>query len=230
MTTTNFVTTKEIVSIDRIVPNRWNPNYMTPDVFAKAKKSVEELGFMGSILVRRINHTSADYEIMDGEHRWKVLKETNATECPVEIIDRDVSDKEAQMLTILLNNLHGKDDIYKRAKILEALDDGQLQLLPFTSEEIENEKKFVQFDFSQYEGDGSNMPERKFAQVVVLQMNNDEAAIWNKAKSSLQERGIISNDKTKKIADLQMAMFLIKNYLIIKENKSFEGDTITIEK
>lgn len=227
--TIKFATDKIVVPIDKITPNRWNPNTMDSKMFEKARKSVQELGFMGSILVRRINHTSADYEIMDGEHRWKVLKEEGATECPVEVITRDVSDQEAQLLTVLINNLHGKDDIFKRAEIFKALDQGQTQLLPFTEEEIENEKKFITFDFGQYEGE-KDIPERKFAQVIVLQMNNDEAVIWNHAKESLQERGVISLDKsTKKKADLQLVLFLIKNYLNIVDNKSFEGEKLNVE-
>lgn len=227
--TIKFTTEKLLVPIDKITPNRWNPNSMEKAMFEKARKSVTELGFMGSILVRKINHTAADYEIMDGEHRWKLLKEEGATECPVEVITRDVSDKEAQLLTVLINNLHGKDDIFKRAEIFKALDDGQTQLLPFSADEIEHEKKFIEFDFGQYEGE-KDIPDRKFAQVVVLQMNQDEAVVWNKAKEHLQERGKISLDKTtKKKADLQMTMFLIKNYLTITSSKSFEEDKIILE-
>lgn len=228
----DFVTNKVTAQIDRIVPNRWNPNSMDAKMFQKAKDSVDKLGFMGSILVRKINHTSADYEIMDGEHRWKVLKEAGATECPVEVINREVSDNEAKLLTVLINNLHGKDDIFKRAEIFKALDDGQQQLLPFTAEEIENEKKFIEFDFGQYEGE-SDIPERKFSQVIVLQMNTDEASVWNKAKEELQSRGKISLDKTtKKKADLQMVLFLIKNYLFITNNNDFDstGGKMSVDK
>lgn len=225
----NFQTNKLVVSIDRVVPNRWNPNFQDSRMFDKQKKSLDELGFLGSILVRKINHTAADYEIMDGEHRWKAAKEAGYTEITVEVIKGEVSDTQAQLLTILLNNLRGKDDIFKRAEILETLDEGQLQLLPFTTEEIENEKKFVNFDFSQYEGTGEDIPERKFAQLIVLQMNSDEAVVWNKAKQNLQERGKITSDKSQKKVDLQLVMFLIKNYLTIVDNKNFEGDILKVE-
>lgn len=226
--TNNFTTEKIVVPIDRVIPNAWNPNSMSKQVFDKQKNSLVELGLMGSILVRRINHTNADYEILDGEHRFKASKELQYTEIPVEVITKDVSDKEAKLLTILLNNLHGEDDIFKRAEILKSLDSGQLQLLPFTAEEIENEKKFVDFDFGQYEGE-KDIPERQFAQVIVLQMNVDEAVVWNKAKQSLQEREKISKDQTKKKADIQLVMFLIRNYLSIVDNHSFD-DTNTVMK
>jgi len=130
----NFRTEKRMVPIDNILPNPWNPNVMEKFMFEKAKQSVRELGFLGSILVRQ--HTvDGYYQILDGEHRWKVLKEEGESQCPVEVIIGEMSEEEAKLLTNLINNLRGKDDIFKRAKILEALNEGQLQLLPMTSEE-----------------------------------------------------------------------------------------------
>lgn len=226
----DFKTEKIVVPIDKIMPNRWNPNYQEKEVFEKQKKSINELGFLGSILVRKINnHTSADYEIMDGEHRWKASKEQGYTKIPVEVIKGEVSDQDAQLLTILLNNLRGKDDVFKRAKILEALDEGQLSLLPFTKEEIEHEKRFVQFDFSQYEKEGENIPEREFSLVIVLPFNEEEALVWNKAKEHLVKRGMIS-EKNKKKQDIQMVMRLLKNFLNITEASQIDGDIINIEK
>src|SRR3990167_4523362 len=150
----DFKTEKLTVDIDKIMPNPWNPNIQEKAIFEKQKKSIDELGFIGSIIVRRINHTTCDYQILDGEHRFKAAKEHGYTQIQVECFIGDLFDNDAQLLTILLNNLHGKDDVFKRAKILEVLNEGQLQLLPFTQEEIEHEKKFVNFDFSQYEKEG----------------------------------------------------------------------------
>lgn len=149
----NFRTTKIIVPINRIMPNRWNPNFQTKEMFEKGVNSVKELGMLGSILVRETGLDANGemwYEILDGEHRWKYQIELQYTECPVENIGT-LSDQEAQFLTIHLNNLHGKDDIEKRAKIFEALNEGQLAMLPFSSEDIENEKALFKFDFSKYD-------------------------------------------------------------------------------
>ena len=228
MTMVEFKTEKKFVPIDKILPNRWNPNFMTKEVFEKQKNSIHQLGFLGSILVRKINHTSCDYEIMDGEHRWKALKESNATECPVEIIQGEVSNEDAQLLTILLNNLRGSDDVFKRAKILESLDEKRLSLFPMTKDEIEHEKRFVKFDFAQYEGDGEDMPEREFSLVIVLPMNTDEAVVWMKAKEEMMKRGYIS-EKSKKKQDIQMIMFLIKNFFSIALASKVEGSKVDIE-
>lgn len=224
----DFKTEKLTVDIDKIMPNPWNPNIQEKAIFEKQKKSIDELGFIGSIIVRRINHTTCDYQILDGEHRFKAAKEHGYTQIQVECFIGDLFDNDAQLLTILLNNLHGKDDVFKRAKILEVLNEGQLQLLPFTQEEIEHEKKFVNFDFSQYEKEGENMPEREFALVIVLPFNQDEALVWNKAKEELVKRGMIS-EKNKKKQDVQLVMRLLKNFLGIVEAKSMDENVLTLE-
>lgn len=228
MAINDFRTVKVRAKIDKVVPNKWNPNYQDDPTFKKQKKSIDELGFLGSILVRKIKDTFYEYEIMDGEHRWKAAKEAGYTEIDVEVVQEEVSDSQAQLLTILLNNLRGKDDVFKRAKILEALDAGQLALLPMTEDEIEHEKRFVKFDFSQYEAEGEEMPEREFSLVIVLPMTKEEALVWTTAKEELMNRKMIS-EKNKKKQDIQMVMWLIKEFLGIVKASSVDGDTITLE-
>lgn len=216
-----FKTTKEFVPIDKILPNRWNPNFMTKEVFEKQKESLRHLGFLGSIIVRKINHTSCDYEIMDGEHRWKALKEEGATECPVEIIIEEVSDTDAQLLTILLNRLRGQDDIFKKAKILAALNEKQLSLLPMTKEEIEHEKRFVVFDFAQFEAE-IEPTIKATGDLVVLPFDLDQDALWKAVKGQMVTKGIVTA-KSKKGQDVQMAMRLLKVWLELTAKVDEEG-------
>lgn len=168
----NFKTTKKVVKITDVLPNPWNPNEQSEEIFRKEVASIKELGMLGSILVRE---TGGIYQILDGEHRWKACKELGYTEIPVESIG-EVPDKDAKLLTILLNNLHGKDSLEKRAKILEELETGQLQLLPFTEEEIENEKALFKFDFSQYD---EELPvDRKTDRLIHIQLTEEEYKVW----------------------------------------------------
>lgn len=202
----NFKTTKIEVDIDNVMPNPWNPNVMDKATFAKEKKSIEELGFLGSILVRDY---FGRYQILDGEHRWKVAKELGYTKIQVETMG-EIEDSQAKLLTVLINNLHGKDDITKRAAIFASLEEGQLQLLPFTEEEIEHEKKFVEFDFSQYEK-VEEIPERDGSYLLVIPLNKDEAVIWEAAKTEYAKRKEMSGNK--KQADLQMFMYLLNAFM-----------------
>lgn len=143
----NFKTNKIKVPINNVLPNPWNPNSQTKEMFEKEVSSIKELGLLGSILVRE---KAGCYEILDGEHRWKACKELNYTEIQVENMG-EIDDSQAKLLTVMLNNLRGKDDIEKRAKIYEQLSAGQLSLLPFSEEQIENEKRLFKFDFAQYD-------------------------------------------------------------------------------
>lgn len=181
-----FTTTKKIVPINQITPNRWNPNVQSKEMFAKGKQSVETLGMLGSILVRE---TAGCYEILDGEHRWRYCLELGYTEVPVETMG-EIDDKQAMALTVLINNIHGKDDVEKRAKIFAALDEGQLQLMPFTAEEIENEKNLFKFDFSKYE---KNLPtpedmKEKF-RVIIVDVPEDMYKTWQFLKKHTEKEG-----------------------------------------
>ncbi len=168
----NFRTIKKIVPIDHIVPNPWNPNIMDSTMFAKAKKSLEELGMLGSILVRE---TAGVYEILDGEHRWKVAKELGYKELPVESMG-EITDSQAKFLTIHINNLHGSDDIHKRAKIIQEMEEGQLSLLPFSAEQIANEKAFISWDFSQYD---KEVPiDREVHRLIQIEATEEEFQVW----------------------------------------------------
>lgn len=225
----NFRTTKLEVDIDQIQPNPWNPNQMDSKTFEKEKKSITELGFLGSVLVREHN-VKGYYQILDGEHRWKALKELGYTKVTIENIG-EISDEEAKLLTVLINNLRGKDDVFKRAKILEALQEGQLSLLPMTAEEIEHEKRFVEFDFSKFEKEAEEKETSKFPTKVVSLLFTDETeeAVWNKAKEEMMKRDMIKS-KNKKKQDVEMVMILIKSFLKLAIGiESFEGDKVSFE-
>ena len=200
-----FKTTKKFVPIDLIVPNKWNPNVQNKEMFEKGKKSVEELGMLGSILVREI---AGHYEILDGEHRWKYGKELGYTEMPVETMG-EISDDEAKLLTILINNVRGKDDIEKRAKILQQLNDGQLSLLPFTEQQIKFEKELISFDFSQYD---KQIPiERVAKKLVHIVLSDDEYAVWQKC---------LAEGKKEDKEEIQVLVEMMESFLALRMGAS----------
>ncbi len=144
-----FKTEKLLVPIDKIVVNPFNPNVMPKATFEKMKQTIKEKGLFGSIIC--LKHGEDRYMILDGEHRTKACRELGYTNLTVECSVDEMDTKEIQFWTIYFNNTRGKDDVEKRSKILEALSQGQCQLLPWTEEEIKNEKDLFKFDFSQYE-------------------------------------------------------------------------------
>jgi ParB/RepB/Spo0J family partition protein len=141
-----FTTTKIVVPIDNIKPNPWNPNKMDDFTYGKMKKTIQERGLFGSIIVRE---WAGIYEIIDGEHRWKACKELDYKELPIENAG-EMSDQEVKFWTMYFNNTRGRDDVLKRSKLLSELDAGQTSLLPWTDEEIANERKLSEWSINEF--------------------------------------------------------------------------------
>lgn len=173
----NLKTQKITIPIDKIIPNFWNPNHMSKAIFDKMKQTIQEKGLFGSIICRKYGEK---YQILDGEHRMKACKELGWTELPVECATDDVTDAEVKFWTIYFNNTRGKDDIEKRSAILEGLDKNQEQLLPWTEEEIENEKKLFKFDFSQYNTIDPGIPENTMVHMLNFKFTPEEWIIVQK--------------------------------------------------
>jgi len=197
----NFRTTKKLVNINEIKPNPWNCNVQSKEMFDKEVQSIKELGMIGSILVRE---TCGYYEIIDGEHRYKACLELGYVELPVETIG-EIPDNEAKTLTILLNNLRGKDDIEKRARIFQQLEQGQLQLLPFTDEQIKNEKQLVEWSFDQYQKK-TDIKKRVPTRTVAIGLTDDEWKVWEQCLEFAHKRNW---------TDLQLFLFMVNDFLAL---------------
>jgi len=63
----------EWVDIELVHPNPWNPNVQSDFIYAKTRISILEHGFIDPIKVRQ--KADGQYEVIDGEHRWKVAKD-----------------------------------------------------------------------------------------------------------------------------------------------------------
>lgn len=222
----NFTSQKLVVDIDLIAPNPLNPNYMTPSQFSKLKAKIEKIGFVASIIVREYGNY---YQILDGEHRWKVLKALGYTKAPIENMG-PVPDNEVAFHTTQFNE-GGQNDNFKLAELYSQMKDaGQtdlLSLLQHSDEEIENTIKLVDFDFSQYNKE-SELPTRNPGMLVVLPFNDQESYVWLKVKEELVTRGFIGTDNSKKKQDIATIMWLAKNILGIALGSN-GSDTIQFE-
>jgi hypothetical protein len=202
-------TEKKIVPINELIPNPWNPNIMSKSIFEKMKLTIQEKGLFGAIYVRRFECNSIkNYQILDGQHRWEACKELGYTEIPVECAINEVSDRETQFWTIYFNNTRGRDDLEKRAELFELLDKGQIPLLPFTEEEIENEKKLFKFDFSQYETKSPEIPADTLVHVLSFRFSDEEWKVVEECLSYAKKDGM---------DDKQWFMSQMKQYFDLKQ-------------
>ncbi len=206
-------TEKKLIAIDKIMVNPFNPNVMSKSIFDKMKQTIQEQGLFGSIIC--INYGDK-YMILDGEHRMKACKELGYTELPVECAEQ-MNNQEIQFWTIYFNNTKGKDNIEKRSAILDNLSQGQAQLLPFTAEEIQNEKDLFKFDFAQYENT-EELTADDFNKVLSMKFTQEE---WK-----LMEEGL-GFARQEKLSPKDWFIVQMKNYLDMKLFRQAQSELST---
>ncbi len=108
------------VSLESCRPNDWNMNKVEPQMYAKLKlviqETLDEAGQIPSITVRPHPKKKRLLQIIDGEHRWKILKELGQTEIDVKVLY--VSTKRAMSMTAETNYLRGEPDMEKYPQYL----------------------------------------------------------------------------------------------------------------
>lgn len=132
------------VDLSLLVPNTWNYNEQSEEMLEKTKDNLKEFGQMRPIVVRESN---GKFEIINGFHRWLSCKELGFKKVLINNLGK-VSDKEAKLLTILLNELKGNPNAVKLAKLIDTLYGSDAwqdiaRLLPFGDDEIENFRKIA---------------------------------------------------------------------------------------
>lgn len=95
-----------MVPVAKLRPNPWNPNRMDEAALEAERESIDEHGFIVPVHVRRRGKTL--FELIDGEHRWRVAKERELEAIPAVVLD--VDDATAKRLTIILNDTRGEAD------------------------------------------------------------------------------------------------------------------------
>jgi ParB-like nuclease family protein len=210
-------TKKETIFIDFIQPNPFNPNKMDDYTFQKMKDTIASEGLFGSVYVRPL--PGGTYQLLDGQHRVQACKELGFTEIPCEVCEDTMTDKEVKFWTIYFNNTKGKDDIQKRAKLFEEMEQGQAQLLPFSEDQIENEKRLFKFDFSQYD-EQKEIKEKERTNAISFTTTEHIKDLWNFCcEFAKMDRGQDQNEMIKTMIDLYVSLMIDSDRSLTTEEK-----------
>lgn len=111
--------TLEVVDLptDRLDPDPANPNHVDSLTMAALRRTIERDGFVQPVVVRPAK--KGRYTIVDGEHRWIVLRDAGSDTTPC-VID-DAGDDEGRMRLLTMNALRGRPNPEQRAKVLAHL-------------------------------------------------------------------------------------------------------------
>jgi ParB-like chromosome segregation protein Spo0J len=107
-------------ALDKLKPNGWNPNVVTPEKMASIEYGFRTDGWLASqalLVWRKDDKGKTQNVIVDGEHRWKAARNVGLAEGPVVFLD-GVSETEAKALTIKLNQKRGEWDEDALGKLL----------------------------------------------------------------------------------------------------------------
>ena len=155
----------QLLPIDKVIPNPWNPNKQTDRQFSAEIESILANGFLAPILVRKKKDA---YEIIDGEHRRRALemiidsKQVGAKNVPdlvakqlVPAIVIDADDAQAKKLTVIMNETRGRADMGELAILLggiqDELGDDLLVGLPYTQSQLKDLLSLSEFDWESLE-------------------------------------------------------------------------------
>jgi ParB/Sulfiredoxin domain len=109
------------VPVSTLHPNPWNPNKMDDRTFEAARESIRHYGFIDPVMVRPHPELAGEWQIVDGEHRWRAARaEERET---VFITPLDLTDAQAMRLTVIANETRGQADVVDLAKLMTTLAD-----------------------------------------------------------------------------------------------------------
>lgn len=102
------------VPFEKVRANTYNPNSVAPPEMRLLEKSVWEDGYTMPVVCYYISHEDV-YEIVDGFHRWRLMKESRRIRerekgmLPVVVIEKDIANRMAS--TIRHNRARGSHNI-----------------------------------------------------------------------------------------------------------------------
>ena len=94
------------IPIKQLHPNSYNPNRKSPEEYDEQKAEAKRLGRLPKPVVAR-RRGDDDFDIIDGEHGWKICRDLKWPSVDCEIVEAD--DFEARLQT-LKRNQHGEND------------------------------------------------------------------------------------------------------------------------
>jgi len=106
----------KLITVEKIKPNSYNPNVVSEPIMAKLRAEIGQKGLCEPIIVRSGGNA---YEIVDGEHRWRICRDLGWKEVPC--IVQDYDDKEAKIKTLQLNYMRGAAVPIKLAHLIHDL-------------------------------------------------------------------------------------------------------------
>jgi len=154
----------EHLPIAKVEANPWNPNKQNERQYAAEIESILDNGFIAPILVRE---HEGNYQIIDGEHRWRALQEIaekklEGKENVKDLIKQrtipavvlEIEEARAKKLTVIMNETRGQADLVSLGHLLAdislTLGDTLGVGLPYTAPQIAELMAVSDFNWDEF--------------------------------------------------------------------------------
>jgi hypothetical protein len=191
-----------LMPVVAMAPNPWNVNVMSPEMLDKERASIRRYGFMDPVTVRFIgdNLDGPDYQIVDGEHRWRIAQELGLTQVPtwdLGVVDEDT----AKEMGLVLNETRGESEPGKLSVLLQDLlrrrdESGLRDVMPFTRERFDALTQRKSVDWSALERKRQALQEEDTERWVekVYRMPRSAADVLDQAIAKIRQEEQVGQD------------------------------------
>ena len=137
------------IALERVHPHPLNANVMPDDIAEKVARNIERTGKYPPLLVRPHPGLPDEFQLIDGEQRWRILPRIGHADALCYVWDCD--DEAALLLLATINRLRGGDVPGLRSALLAELDrllprDVLETLLPEDASAISDALNFTKLD------------------------------------------------------------------------------------
>jgi ParB/RepB/Spo0J family partition protein len=202
----------------KLHPNPWNPNKMDDATLPADRQSIATYGFIDPITVRPLQGKRGHFQIIDGEHRWKIATEDKLPKVPVVVLDLD--DVAAKKLTIVLNETRGQADTVLLSALLNELA-GELgddlgDALRWSPKELESILAVGDDDWEQYNPEGLQQVSFNAWDGFSMQVRapEDFESLWSRAYARVADQTELDEDQ--RVANGQVVEEAVKALLATK--------------
>jgi ParB family chromosome partitioning protein len=201
------------ITLDKLVAHPDNPNRMSRAKFAKLIRNIERTGRYEPLVVRPSPQKPECFQIINGHHRWRALKELGYK--TADVVVWDIDDQDTDIMLATLNRLGGSDVLDKKLALLKRLNQsafgGQAselaKLLPQTARQI---KRLTELTIS----DCRKAVENRKSQILnplVFFLNDKQQAVVAKALSAAMSK--VEQHRTKAVKNAAALTYIAQDFL-----------------
>ena len=201
------------IALDKLVAHPDNPNRMSKAKFAKLIRNIERTGRYEPLVVRPCPQKPDCFQIINGHHRWRALKELGYK--TAEVVVWAVNDRDTDLLLATLNRLGGSDVLDKKLALLKRLNKSAFngrtaklaKLLPQTSSQI---KRLTELKISDCRKAVENH-QPQILNPLVFFLNDKQQEVVAKAMSAAMSE--VEENRTKALKNAAALTYIAQEFI-----------------